>query len=172
MNIWLTRDTYTPENEFCWNNAFAHSFLPTLYPVFHDCCWDPRWIPQDPKAIYFWPDQMIKSLIFPARSLGFSIFFPDICTMFPQFSPIFPWFSQLFHPISETNRIHRIGNVLQPGASGLTSRMGQFIAELPYEIPLSTAAGTSMDSLWLCQQFAIENGHWNSGFPIKNGDFP
>ena len=35
----------------------------------------------------------------------------------------------------------QIGNVLQPGASGLTSRMGQFIAELPYDIPLSTVAG-------------------------------
>lgn len=31
----------------------------------------------------------------------------------------------------------QIGNVLQPGASGLTSRMAQFMGGLPYDIPLS-----------------------------------
>ena len=41
----------------------------------------------------------------------------------------------------------QIGNVLQPGASGLTSRMGQFIAELPYEIPLSTVNRQCSSSL-------------------------
>eukprot|EP00437_Effrenium_voratum_P006956 CAMPEP_0181424602 /NCGR_PEP_ID=MMETSP1110-20121109/14730_1 /TAXON_ID=174948 /ORGANISM="Symbiodinium sp., Strain CCMP421" /LENGTH=425 /DNA_ID=CAMNT_0023547767 /DNA_START=55 /DNA_END=1332 /DNA_ORIENTATION=- len=41
----------------------------------------------------------------------------------------------------------QIGNVLQPGASGLTSRMGQFIAELPYDIPLSTVNRQCSSSL-------------------------
>eukprot|EP00435_Cladocopium_sp_Y103_P015264 s877_g3.t1 len=41
----------------------------------------------------------------------------------------------------------QIGNVLQPGASGLTSRMGQFIAELPWDIPLSTVNRQCSSSL-------------------------
>ena len=41
----------------------------------------------------------------------------------------------------------QIGNVLQPGASGLTSRMGQFMAELPYDIPLSTVNRQCSSSL-------------------------
>merc|ERR1719331_3249261 len=32
----------------------------------------------------------------------------------------------------------QIGNVLQPGAGAATSRMAQFLAGMPYEVPLST----------------------------------
>ena len=115
MNIWLTRDTYTPENEFCWNNALAHSFLPlSVVPSFPtDGCWDPRWIPQ---ATCFSPE--------PAASP------PGWASSSPSFPTRSPWARQLV---------------------------------LPWPF-----LGTSMDTLWLCQQFAIENGHWNSGFSIKN----
>jgi len=50
----------------------------------------------------------------------------------------------LFEAIVERTKVNpkdigdiQIGNVLQPGASGLTSRMAQFLGGLPYDIPLS-----------------------------------